>query len=624
MCGISGIINFKDEVVEEPFIRKMMKEMNHRGPNDDGVFIDNNIGFGFVRLSIIDLTDAGHQPMFGADKFSGTHNKNLDRYTLVFNGEIFNYIELRDELSSLGHSFKTETDTEVLLTSYIEWGENCLHKFNGMWAFAIYDKLEESLFLSRDRYGIKPLYYYHNDERFIFASEIPPILAVINQKPTPCHQSIFDYLVFNRTDQTENTFFKGIKKLQHGHNLKISLSKLSTPSITTPVKWYDLKSNLKQAFKSSDEFRHLFSDSIGLRLRSDVPVGVCLSGGLDSSSIVSILLKNFQKKDLNTFSAIYNKGQIGDESEFISLYKKELKYMFFTTPNVETLYRDISDFVKTHAEPIPSTAPYAQYKVMQLAQKHVVVTLDGQGADEMLAGYHYFFGYFFKDLFSKGKIGLLIKEITKYSLIHKSLYGVKSFIYFMLPSSIRTKIRVGEKGYLRQKFIQENSEENSIASNLYGSGNLHDALLDHFEYKLEHLLKWEDRNSMRFSIEARIPFLDHRLVERTLNFPGEMVIINGMTKHPLRECMKGIIPEEIRLRKDKVGFDTPQDNWFREPVFQELVKSILGSTSFRNRGIIDYKKAERLYQKHILGRINISKEIWKWIHLELWFREFVD
>ncbi len=625
MCGICGIINFINDPVSKVSLNKMMHTMKHRGPDDEGVFIEGNIGLGFVRLSILDLSEAGHQPMFRSDRVRSEKLKDFARYVIVFNGEIFNYLELRDELQGLGYTFKTSTDTEVLLAASIEWGEKCLHKLNGMWAFAIYDQLEKSVFISRDRYGIKPLYYYCDNQRFIFASEIPPILSILDHRPAPYQQSIFEYLVFNRTDQTENTFFEGIIKLQHGHNLKFSVSHSSNHPLTcSPIKWYDLQSNLKPPLKSPEEFRQLFSDSVGLRLRSDVPVGVCLSGGIDSSSIVSVLLKDYNKKDLNTFSAIYRKGQFGDESEFINLYRKELEYMFFTTPDSETLFADISDFVSTHAEPIPSTAPYAQYKVMELAQKQVVVTLDGQGADEMLAGYHYFFGFFFKDLFKKGKIGHLTKEMINYYNIHRSLYGLKSFAYFMLPERIRTKIRVREKGYLTERFIKETGIKNTIAGNLYGSGNLHNAMLDHFEYKLEHLLKWEDRNSMRFSIEARLPFLDHRLVERTLNMPGEMVIRNGMTKHPLRESMKGTLHEEIRIRKDKMGFDTPQDEWLRKPVFQELVKGILGSGSFRSRGIIDYKKAEKIYQNYITGKINISKEIWKWIHLEMWFREFID
>jgi asparagine synthase (glutamine-hydrolysing) len=615
MCGICGIINFDQQPVQEAPIRKMMRIMKHRGPDDEGVFIEKNVGLGFVRLSIIDLSSAGHQPMNSPD----------GRYVTVFNGEIYNYIELRDELKALGYVFRTQTDTEVLLTAYMAWGEECLQRFNGMWAFVIYDRLEKKIFAARDRYGIKPFYYLQTGNYLAFASEIPPLLSLLEHKPNPDQQSIFDYLVFNRTDQTERTFFEEIKKLQHGHSFCIQLTENRSQKTDVRIKkWYDLRANLKEPFKNPEEFRELFSSAVGLRLRSDVPVGVCLSGGLDSSSIVSILLKDFNKKDLNTFSAVYDKGQFGDETEYINEYKPFLKNMFFTTPTAETLHNDLSNFVKAHAEPIPSTSPYAQFKVMELAKGKVVVTLDGQGADEELAGYHYFFGFFFKDLLKQMRLGKLGIELLQYLLKHQSLYGLKTFLYFLLPEKSKTQLRVNEKGYINQEFVEKYQGGNSIAGNLYNSGSLQDALLDHFEYKLEHLLKWEDRNSMWFSLEARVPFLDYRLVEKTLATQGDLIIKNGMTKHLLRESMKGVLSEKIRMRRDKVGFDTPQDEWFKKPAWRSMVSEILSSKSFADRDLIDPVEAIKTYDAHISGKTNASKEIWKWIHLELWHREFID
>lgn len=615
MCGICGIIKFDQEQVLESSVQSMMSAMKHRGPDDEGVFIDNNIGLGFVRLSILDLSSAGHQPMFSQDK----------KYVVVYNGEIFNYLELREELEALRYSFSTNTDTEVLINAYIEWGEECQQKFNGMWAFAIYNAENGVLFISRDRYGIKPFYYFQDNETFAFASEIPSLLKVLTRKPEANEQAIFDYLIFNRTDQNENTFFKGIFKLQHGCSITIKLKE--DVEIGEPKLWYNLKSELERRKNSrltANEFKALFEDAIRIRLRSDVPFGVCLSGGLDSSAIVSTLIKKFDIKDLNTFSAVYAPGQYGDETAFIKLYETELKNMFFITPDKDTLINDLYTFIKIHAEPIPSTGPYAQYKVMKLASKHVVVTLDGQGADEILAGYHYFFGFYFKDLLRQFRMIRLSKEIFYYLKIHKSLLGIKSFVYFLLPTSLRTKVRVGEKDYLNDEFVRNYRKTNSIAGNLYASKSLNDALINHFEYKLEHLLKWEDRNSMAFSLEARVPFLDHRLVETTLSADGRDIIVNGMTKTPLRDAMKGVLPEKIRLRTDKMGFGTPQDEWFREPEFQSLLNEILSSDSFSHRNIINPIKAKALYIKHLNKEINISKEIWKWIHLELWFRNFID
>jgi asparagine synthase (glutamine-hydrolysing) len=608
MCGICGIIDRKANPVTEARLQKMLDAMKRRGPDDEGTFVHGNTGLGFVRLSILDLSPAGHQPMVSKD----------GRYVIVFNGEVYNYIELREELTELGHTFETRTDTEVLLAAYRQWGAECLNRFNGMWAFVIYDKEENHIFAARDRFGVKPFYYSMDEKEFIFASEIPPILQVWGKQAKPEEQAIFDYLVFNRTDQTDSTFFESIKKLQHGHCLTIKNNELKI------WKWYDLRSNLKAPFQTPAEYREAFSSAVGLRLRSDVPVGVCLSGGIDSSSIVGTLLVDHNKKDLNTFSAVYGKGNKGDESHFIDEFKPVLNHMYYTYPDAATLKNDLQDYVKAQGEPLPSTGPYAQFKVMEIAKGRVVVTLDGQGADEQLAGYHYFFGFFFKDLLSKGKILTLTDEIIQYLRKHHSVYGLKTFAYFLLPKSMRTKLRVNEKGYLYPEFIQKYKSGNTIAGNLYGSDNLHEALIDHFEYKLEHLLKWEDRNSMWFSIESRVPFLDYRLVERTLSLPSTSVIRKGMTKYYLREAMKSVIPEKIRLRRDKIGFMTPEDEWFRTPEWQQIVKDLLSSKSFRERNIINHEKALEQYKKHLSREINISKEIWKWVNLELWFRTYID
>ncbi len=390
MCGICGQINFNGAEVAESQLRSMMQAMKHRGPDDEGIFTDGSIGLGFVRLSILDLSQAGHQPMYSQD----------DRYVIVYNGEIFNYIELREELEPKGYSFRTRSDTEVLLAAYKEWGEECLDRFNGMWAFVIYDRIEKSIFASRDRYGIKPFYYYLCNEYIVFASEIQPLLKVIGIKPSANERAVFDFLVFNRTDQYGDTLFKGIKKLKHGCNLKIDKSGFRE------YEWYNLRQHVEQTdqFSSPEEFRDLLSNAIGLRLRSDVPVGVCLSGGLDSSSIVSILINDYKKTDINTFSAVYRKGQTGDETEYINLFKDDLPNMFFTMPDAQSLMADLADYIRLHSEPVSDTGVYAQYKVMELAAGKVIVTLDGQGADEMMAGYHYFFGSYFKELLRSSQV----------------------------------------------------------------------------------------------------------------------------------------------------------------------------------------------------------------------------
>jgi asparagine synthase (glutamine-hydrolysing) len=606
MCGICGIINFDQKPVQNQSLVQMMSRMKHRGPDDNGTFIEDNVGLGFVRLSIIDLTSAGHQPMFDI----------TSRYVIIFNGEIYNYIELREELKKKGVTFRTNTDTEVLLYSYITWGPACLDKFNGMWAFAIYDKAEQSVFMARDRFGVKPLYYFADDKQLVFASDIPPILEVLDKKPEPDDHSVYDYLLYNRTDQNEHTFFKGLKKLQHGHtmSLKNGLFKIE--------KWYRLEESIREPFVSYGEYRELFSDSIGLRLRSDVPVGVCLSGGLDSSSIVSVLLKDHHKKDINTFSAVFGRNVPEDESEYIDEFSGQLKSMFYTSPTADSFYNDLADFMKAHSEPLPTTSPYAQYKVMELASKHVTVLLDGQGADEQLAGYHYFFGFYYKELLRKMRLILLSQEIMHYGRKHHSWYALQSLAYFMMPRSNKEFLSERSRKYIRTDFLRTHSGKNEIIDFLYDSKNLKTALINHFEYKLEHLLKWEDRNSMWFSIEARVPFLDYRLVEKTLALPSKSLISKGNTKHYLREAMKGYLPEKIRTRNSKFGFFTPDNDWFRNKRFRNMIEELLISEEFRQNPYIDSKVALTMYANHLKGNINISREIWKWINLSHWLNSF--
>lgn len=610
MCGISGIINFNSKAVQEADLQKMMLCQKHRGPDDQSTFINDNMGLGFVRLSILDLSMAGRQPM--TDK--------SERYNIVFNGEIFNYVELKEELTEKGISFNSNTDTEVLLNMYILYGKECLHKLNGMFAFAIYDNVSKVFFAARDRYGVKPFYYYKSDEEFIFASEIPSILSVYKIKNELNERAVLDYLAFNRTDQNNTTFFKNIYKLQHGHCITIENNNVKIE------KWYDLKTRIAANETKNDDYLSLLTDAIKIRMRSDVPVGVCLSGGLDSSSIASILVKKLGYNKIHTFSAIYEKHQRADESKFIDMLSPFLQNMHYVTPNNESLLKDLEHFVEIHAEPIPSTGPYAQYCVMRLAKNDVTVTLDGQGADEALAGYHYFYGFFFKDLLRKFKLVKLAKEMYYYTKTHKSLYGIKTFVFFLLPKKLKTKSRISEKTYINKKFVERvnKKETSSITEHLYASNSLVEALINHFEYKLEHLLKWNDRNSMAFSIESRTPFLDFRLVEFTLANSANNVINKGYTKSILRESLKNILPEKIRMRKDKIGFATPQDEWFRKPEFKILILDIINSESFKSRQIIDHKIANQLFNKHLNNEINIAKDIWKWIHLELWFRKFID
>lgn len=606
MCGICGIINFDGKIVQDNQIQPMIDALKHRGPDDEGLFLDNNVGLGHARLSIIDLTTGGHQPMFSHD----------GRYCIVFNGEIYNYLELKDELSPK-YAFKTESDTEVILAAYQEWGEDCLHRFNGMFAFVIYDTIKTRLLGARDRFGIKPFYYFRSKERLIFASEIKGILPLMKGR-YPNDEAIYEYLVYNRTDQSNYTFFKDIYKLLHGHCISIDQNGFFLR------RWYDLKEHLKPPFNSPEEFRETFLSSIDFRLRSDVPVGACLSGGLDSSSIVSALVRKFNRSDIHSFSAVYGKGIRGDESNYIDEYKHTLRNMHFVIPSADDFYDDIDDFVDAHSgEPVVSPSTYAGYKVFEAAKSHVKVTLDGQGADEYLGGYHYFFGHYFKELLREMKILCLLSEIHGYLVTHKSFFAIKTVMFYLLPIYYQNKHMLWRRGYLSNEFVKEQSKKDHTATKLYKARTLKEAFLQHFEYKLEHLLKWLDHNSMHFSVESRVPFLDHRLVENSIPLESSAILRRGTTKSYLRKAMKTLLPHSIRARNDKMGFETPAKDWFKSSKFEEMIYDTLNSSNFKNRGYIDSSKVLGLYKVNAYSKRDLSDELWKCINLELWFRKHI-
>lgn len=622
MCGIAGIVRFDGKQVKEAQVQSMLQTIKHRGPDDEGIFVEKNVGLGHVRLSILDLSSAGKQPM----------TDPTGRYTIIQNGESYNYIELREELKALGYKFTTQTDTEVLLNGYIEWGESVLDKLNGMFALAIYDKEKQTLFIARDRFGVKPLYYHIGDGQLVFASEIPAILKALPNKPKANDNAIFDYLVFNRTDQTEETFFAEIFKLQHSCCVTLDLKKSYTKETLPIRKWYDLAEQvharkleigdltLEDAEK---RYMELFKRAIELRLRSDVPWGVCLSGGLDSSAITATIIRELKEKDVHSFSAVYGKDSKADESKFIDEFKGIVPNMHYIHPDSETLFAHLDDYVRIQGEPTPTTSPYALYCILSEASKYVKVILDGQGSDEAIAGYEYIPGLYYKTLFTHLKWGRLAKEIVQYAKLHKSWRHVKYMAFFLLPSRMRTKVRVMQRGYIDPEFVAKH-KDSVIADKLYGANTMTEMLVAHFEYKLEHLNKWGDRDTMAFGVEGRSPFLDKDLVEYSIALKDELKIKGGYTKFILREVMKGIMPEKVRLRVDKRGFSVPMDEWYRTEGFQKLVKEILESESFAKRGYFKPEEAKKLYERHLRGEVNVAKDIWKWINLEMWFRKYID
>ena len=607
MCGICGIIRFDNKPVNEAHIHEMMRIMKHRGPDDEGVFIKDNIGLGFVRLSILDLSMAGHQPMVSKD----------GRFIIVLNGEIFNYIELREELKGF-YLFTSRTDTEVLLAAYMKWGKNCLNRLNGMFAFVILDTDTMEIFGARDRFGIKPFYYYENKDIFIFASDIPPLLNGLKDKACAEDSIIFDYLVFNRTNHIEKTFFKKIKKLPHSHSITIKSGK------SCIERWYNLSSGIHQysnSIFSEKDFLEELSKSINLQLRSDVPVGTCLSGGLDSSAITSLILSNKKRDNLHSFSAVYKKGQQGDESEYIAEYSNSNLDMHYAYPTSSSLLDDLQNFITSLSEPVPTTSVYAEYKVMELAKNHCTVVLHGQGADEILAGYHYFYGYYFRDLLKDFKWGKLLNELFHYAKFQKSTSALKYFVFSIHPRFLRHFKR---HYHLDSSFYNHfYNSDNTLFESFYMSKNLKEFLISHFDYKFEHHLLWTDKIGMNFSLEVRFPFLDHNLVEKTLSLDSDAYIKNGYTKAIMRKALKGILPEKIRMRRDKIGFSTPEEEWFRDAGLLNLLTEVVYSASFNNRGYFNVKNCQAQLEQYKRTKKG-STDFWKWLHLELWFRKYID
>ncbi len=631
MCGIVGKFSYQKTAGDTRLMQALANIISHRGPDDEGFYADEYVQFGFRRLSILDLTRAGHQPMLSDD----------GKIVLIFNGEIYNYLELKNVLAARGHSFRSRSDTEVILRAYIEWGVDCVQHFNGMWSFALWDDRKKMLFCSRDRFGVKPFYYYVGKNHFLFASEIKALVKFPEIIRKPNHQRIYDYLVFGYLDHTDETLFEGILQLPPAHSLTITRD-----GHIKMIRYWSLNPHNVTVYEKeehyAERFSELFEDAVRLRLRSDVSVGTCLSGGLDSSSIVCVvndLLKKggstYFDHHQKTFSAVYAQKEV-DEREFSSaVIKKTGAAEHHIFPSPDDILHDLQKVVYHQDEPFGSTSIFAQWYVMKRAhQEGIKVMLDGQGADELLGGYHPFFGPFLASLLQQWRLRRLLTEIRFWKRNHGYPW---SYFLFQVGAGALTK-------------LLPRSITNTLirASHQDGSLFLHDAFLkqhrtsqptfsmydDHFQNELYRVLRiglpallhYEDRNSMAWSIEARVPFLDYRLVEYMFSIPNSQKISHGTTKVVLRNAMKGILPEKVRTRQSKLGFATPENEWLKNS-FQPVFSSLITSSSFRDRGIVDAKRAQALFRDHSVHhrkRGVESSTIWRWMNLELWFRIFFD
>ena len=585
MCGIAGIIQTSTKNYSKEHLQRMTDAISHRGPDGEGFWQNDqgNVLLGHRRLSILDLTEAAAQPLH-----------YMDRYAIVHNGEIYNYLELRDELKRKGYNFRTQTDTEVLVAAYDNWKEDCVHRFDGMFAFAIWDQKEKELFAARDRFGEKPFHYVSDetDRAFLFASEIKALWSVglgkqFNKK------MLFNFLTIGYTDnpnQPDETFYTTIKKLPPASILKIKLE----PELLTSIEEYwdiDLE---KQNDSITDEqaiekFTELFTTSVNRRLRSDVPLGTSLSGGLDSSSIAATISKiqasipidigatGRPAPRLKTFSVIFPGFEKNEES-YINQVANHLSLRSSKTSIIESEIPELfQKLVYFQDEPFGSAGALPQFKIFELAaQNEIKVLLDGQGADETLAGYTKYYKWYWQELFRKRElIGSQELRKTKQLGINEK-FGMKNIMSSLLPEMASVFL---EQQYLLHALKQEDLTKDFVhfqSEEAYYTTptifSLNGALyFNTCMHGLEELLRYADRNSMAHGREVRLPFLNHELVEFVFSLSSRFKIRDGRTKWILRKVTEPILPADISWRTDKIGLEPPQLSWMQLPAMQEMI-----------------------------------------------------
>jgi len=620
MCGVVGFLS-EENIDTKSVCSSMLTSLNHRGPDDNGEY-HTNIGnkhlyLGHTRLAILDLSHKAHQPM-------KSHN---GRYVLVFNGEIYNYVELKDKLKFKGHSFKTGSDTEVILAAYAAWGIECFNKFNGMWAIVIFDNVKKKLILSRDRFGKKPLFYYKTSDTFIFASEIKSILNFPNVEKEPNYEKVARYLYTNYryVDGDETTFFKNIYQVPKSSYIELNESL----NINSKKYWEINKFENKIARSDSDvidEFRELLIDSVRVRLRSDVPIGVFLSGGMDSTSITSIAYKVL-KMPIMTFSGITgeDKGTY-DESEYIDAVVDDTnaihKYIY-SKPS--KLFESLNEMLDFHDEPVCTVSWQVLYNIVKEVKKsQIKVMLNGHGGDELLGGYWDHYQYNFYDL--KGDSNRLSHEIKSWKNNHnRSMSEIDTsskYIDKLLGGKIKEIDRFEDYSYVfNESFVRENKQ--SIE---YPEINA-DSLLTKRLYKelfyetVPASLRAEDRNTMAHSIESRSPFLDYRLAELSFSLPNKYKIRDGVGKWVLREAMRGILPEKVRTRTDKAGLIAPADRWFRT-TNKSQVQNIINSELLKKSNIFNVDNLNKLFENHLSENANYQMFLWQLINFNEWYKRF--
>jgi len=610
MCGIAGF-NWEDKEL----IRNMDDVLKHRGPDGEGVYTNKGISLGHRRLSIIDLSSAGKQPMCNEE---GT-------IWITYNGEIYNFKELRENLEHKGHKFKSQTDTEVIIHAYEEWGHNCLQRFNGMFAFAIWDENKKELFLARDRLGIKPLYYYWDSETFIFASEIKAILVWKEFKRKINYDSLQE--IFQLSYSTgEKTIFKGINKILPGHYAILKKERL------TIEKYWDLQENISEdnLTISSKKLRKLLEESVKKRLISDVPIGVYLSGGLDSSTITAIASK-YQEK-LKTFSVGFGEG-LPNELKYA---RKVADYLGTDHHEFIVTAKDLKNYpkiIRALDEPIGELALLPTYMLSQYVKKHATVVLAGEGADELFGGYlrHQMFllgnkaQHFLPKIVKKGLYGLS-GQFPVYSNLNKSLKILGSKNNFSLFNEI---ISISDKKEVDKFVNQDNKVENpnnyllELYNNFKSKSEFNKTLYVDIKTLLpDNYFMKADRMTMACGIEERVPFLDHNIAEFSMTLKPQFKRNLIHNKIVLRAATKDLLPKSI-LKRPKRGYNVPIDRWFKNELKEEF-ENILDNPSIEKKKILNYDYAKKIFNNfnksgnnYQSNFYNMSK-LWNVYTFDLW------
>lgn len=571
MCGIIGAFWPEPPPDHDRRIQQGLARLAHRGPDDQGVVelkcFRGHLVLGHTRLSIIDLSPGGHQPMQSAD----------GRFTIAYNGEIYNYRELRSELCGLGHVFHTESDTEVLLAAWSQWNTKCLRRLTGMFAFAVFDRQTSTLSLVRDAFGIKPLFFADHVKGFYFASEIPALLALLPGKTAMNLQRAYDYLVNAQYDDQAESFFAGIRHLQPGHLLTVGLN---ARGLRRVIQWWRPKITERTDLsldQATQRLRDMFMDNVRLHLRSDVSLGAALSGGIDSSAVVCAMRKIEPDMPIHTFSFLAQGSELNEApwAELVATHVRAKAHQVIVGP--KELAADLDDMIQTQGEPFGSTSIYAQYRVFKLAREHgMTVVLDGQGADELLAGYAGYPGARMRSLLEQGRIGELVRFALAWrrwpgrSLGRAAALLAETYTPQRLRRTALNLIGMEQEpkwlnlDVLREAGVRlcrrERPEHPEDAGRRLAAALREASSRD----GLPALLRHADRNAMRWSVESRVPFLTTELAEFTLSLPESYLVSpTGETKHVFRLAMRGIVPDRILNRRDKIGFATPEREWLR-------------------------------------------------------------